>query len=88
LEFRNITDNQAVSILDAWHAAKGSNDDLTLPDLLFTGANAALKAWLNASAAGTGIKWYFPPDSAPQLTSVAPNVNTVQLTLSAELRLS
>ena len=88
LEFRHITDDQAASILAAWHAAKGSNDNLTLPLSIFTGANNTLKAWLDTSATGAGINWYFPPDGAPRLTSLAPNINNVQVSLSGELRLS
>lgn len=88
LSFDNITDAQAVELLVAHNNAKGPVDSLTLPLIIFNGASTALRSWLDASSTGPGVTWHFAFDGGePQLTSVAPNVNSVATRLSAQLRL-
>lgn len=86
LKFQNTTDANAAAILAAYDNAKGSVDSLTLPDILFNGANANLKAWLDGSAHGAGLLWCFTEGSPPQVESIAPGRSTVTVSLTAELR--
>jgi len=86
LRFQNTTDANAAAILAAYDNAKGSVDTLTLPDILFNGANANLKAWLDGSAHGAGLLWCFTEGAPPQVESIAPGRSTVTVNLTAELR--
>ena len=86
LKFQNTTDANAAAILAAYDNAKGPVDTLTLPDILFNGANANLKAWLDGSAHGAGLLWCFTEGSPPQVESIAPGRSTVTVNLTAELR--
>jgi len=86
LKFQNTTDANAAAILAAYDNAKGSVDTLTLPAILFNGANANLKAWLDGSAHGAGLLWCFTEGAPPQVESIAPGRSTVTVNLTAELR--
>ena len=88
LQFNNISDTNTSAILDAYNSAKGSVDSLTLPDILFNGADNTLKTWLNASATGAGLLWCFTEGSPPQVESVAPGRSNVTVSLTAEPRMS
>jgi len=88
LQFNNISDTNTSAILNAYNTAKGSVDSLTLPSVLFDGADATLTSWLNASATGAGLLWAFAEDSPPQVESVAPGRSNVSVSLAAELRIS
>ena len=88
LQFNNITDTNTSAILSAYNSAKGSVDSLTLPDILFNGADGTLKTWLDSSATGAGLLWCFTEGSPPQVESVAPNRSNVTVSLTAELRIS
>lgn len=88
LQFNNISDANASAILNAYNTAKGSVDSLTLPDILFNGADSTLTTWLDASATGAGLLWCFTEGSAPKVESVAPGRSNVTVSLTAELRMS
>jgi hypothetical protein len=88
LQFNNISDTNTSAILNAYNTAKGSVDSLTLPSVLFDGADTTLTSWLNASATGAGLLWAFSEDSPPQVESVAPGRSNVSVSLTAELRIS
>ena len=88
LQFNNISDANASAILNAYNSAKGPIDSLTLPSVLFDGADATLTSWLDASATGAGLLWAFAEDSPPQVESVAPGRSNVSVSLTAELRMS
>jgi len=88
LQFNNISDTNTSAILNAYNTAKGSVDSLTLPSVLFDGADTTLTSWLNASATGAGLLWAFAEDSPPQVESVAPGRSNVSVSLTAELRMS
>lgn len=88
LQFSNIDDTDTSAILNAYNTAQGSVDSLTLPDVLFNGADATLKTWLNNSATGAGLLWCFTEGSPPQVESVAPGRSNVTVSLTAELRMS
>jgi len=88
LQFNNITDADVSAILDAYNDAQGAIDSLTLPSILFNGADATLTAWLNGSANGAGLLWCFTEGSPPSVESVAPGRSSVSVSLTAELRMS
>lgn len=87
LTFANISDDNAALIAKAYNDAKGPNTDLSLPAILFQGASTTLTTWLNTSATGAGMKWYFTEDP-PSIDSVAPGRSTVSVNLVAELRMT
>jgi hypothetical protein len=88
LQFNNISDTNTSAILNAYNTAKGSVDSLTLPSILFNGADDTLKNWLNGSSAAAGLLWCFSEGSPPQVESVAPGRSNVTVSLTAELRIS
>lgn len=87
LEFNNISDDSVTQILSAHYEAKGSVEELELPQIIFNGASSALKAWLDTSATNAGLIWCFEEGSTPQVESIAPNRSKVSVKLSAELRM-
>ena len=88
LTFGNINDTNTAAILSAYNSARGSVDSLTLPTLIFAGADATLQSWLNASATGAGLLWSFSEGTSPQVESVIPGRSNVTVELTAELRMS
>lgn len=88
LQFKNISDTNTSAILSAYNAAKGPVDELSLPVVLFNGADSTLKTYLNTTATGADLIWSFAEDSPPVVESVAPNRSTVTVKLVAELRMS
>jgi hypothetical protein len=88
LQFNNINDTNTSAILSAYNSAKGSVDSLTLPDIIFNGADSSLKLWLDSSATGAGLLWCFTEGSPPQVESIAPGLSNVSVSLTAELRMS
>jgi len=88
LQFNNISDTNTSAILSAYNSAKGSVDSLTLPTILFNGADGTLKTWLDGSATGAGLLWCFTEGSPPQVESVAPGRSNVTVSLTAGLRMS
>lgn len=87
LQFSNITDDDAALIVQAYNDAKGATTELTLPSELFAGASSALTDWLDTSATGAGMTWFFA-EEPPTVESVAPNRSSVRINLVAELRLT
>jgi hypothetical protein len=87
LSFDNISDDNAGLIVAAYNSAKGATTELTLPNVLFNGASAALTGWLNTTSTGAGMKWFFS-DEPPTVESVAPGRSSVRVALVAELRLT
>lgn len=87
LQFDNITDDNAALIIKAYDDAKGATTDLTLPPAIFNGASTALKAWMDTTATGAGMLWFFT-EEPPTVESVAPNRSSVRVNLVAELRLT
>jgi len=88
LQFNNVDDTDTSAILNAYNTAKGSVDSLTLPGILFNGADTTLKNWLNGSSAAAGLLWCFAEGSPPQVESIAPGRSNVSVSLTAELRIS
>jgi len=87
LTFANITDDNAALIIGAYNSAKGATIDLTLPSIIFNGASANLKGWLDTTSTGAGMKWFFN-EEPPNVESISPNRSTVTVRLVAELRLT
>ena len=87
LNFDNISDDNAGLIVAAYNSAKGATTELTLPNVLFNGASAALTGWLNTTSTGAGMKWFFS-EEPPTVESVAPGRSSVRVALVAELRLT
>lgn len=87
LSFNNISDDNAALIAAAYNSAKGATVELTLPAVIFDGASSTLKAWLDTSATGAGMQWFFS-DEPPNIESVAPGRSSVQINLVAELRMT
>lgn len=87
LTFSNIDDASTSAILAAYHNAKGSTVDLTLPSILFNGASGELTNWLNTNSTGSAMLWFFS-DEPPTVESVARNRSNVRVGLVAELRLA
>ena len=87
LTFNNISDDNAALIAGAYNSAKGATVELTLPAVIFYGASSALKAWLDTSATGAGMQWFFS-EEPPSIESVAPGRSSVRINLVAELRLT
>ena len=65
-----------------------SVDSLTLPSIVFKGADAALQSWIDASATGAGLLWCFSEGTSPKVQSVAPGLSSVSVELTAELRMN
>jgi hypothetical protein len=87
LTFNNISDDNAALIAAAYNSAKGATVELTLPAVIFDGASSTLKAWLDTSATGAGMQWFFS-EEPPSIESVAPGRSSVRINLVAELRLT
>ncbi len=87
LRYRNITSAQLAELYAAHHAARGEVLDLTIPTIVFQGASTTLRSWLDASATGAGLRWYFAPDGGPRGNSAGDNIHNCQVRLIAQLRL-
>jgi len=79
LSFDNLTDAVATEFLSAWSGARGQLDTLAIPADVFTGADAALVAYL--ADGGDQLSWHFA--EPPQLQRVVPGVSSVRVTLEA-----
>ena len=86
LQFSNVSDDEAATILAAYDDAKGSTDTLTLPFQIFSGMSNTLKGETDGSAAS--LQWSFAEGSPPQVESVAPGISSVSVNLTGELRVS
>lgn len=86
LTFANISDANAALILDAYNESYGPVVDLTLPAVIFNGATGSLASWLDTTATGAGMRWFFA-EEPPTVESVVPGKSTVTVRLVAELRL-
>lgn len=86
LAFDNIPDSQAAQIIEAHNSAKGNTIELTVPDILFAGAESSLQAWLKSSQ-NTGLKWFFT-EAPPEVETIVPGRSSLRVTLSHELRMS
>lgn len=79
MNFDNLADSVAVEFLDAWNSSKGQLTALSLPSIVFDGADALLSAYL--SDGGDSLAWHFA--EPPQLQRVAPGISSVRVSLEA-----
>lgn len=79
MNFDNLTDAVAVEFLNAWKEAKGPFDSLTVPAIVFDGADATLSAYLTDG--GDALTWHFA--EPPQLQRVKPGISSVRIALEA-----
>lgn len=86
LGYDNITDDRAARFLAVHHAAKGPTLELTLSPEVFTGMSAKLHAEL-AALATQGLRWFFPENDPPRISSVKPGISSVQVNLIGQLRM-
>jgi len=77
LEFGNIADSAALQIVNAYEAAKGSKDQLTLPIELWSGMDNDLRLKLQRD-----YVWRFADQ--PQLTSVRPGLSSITVKLEGQ----
>lgn len=81
MTFDNITNNNATLILQCWNNARGTALEVTVPDIIFTGAGANLTAYMKN--ANGGVSWHFAEE--PSLTRGVPGYSTVSVRLEATL---
>lgn len=87
LSFNNIPEAAGLLITDAHDAAKGTLLDLSLPAIVFQGAEALYND-ITIKFDKYGLKWYFASSDAPSPTSVIPGICSISVNLVAELRLT
>jgi len=79
MNFDNLADDVAVEFLNAWKDARGQLDTLTVPSIVFDGADAALIAFI--ADGGDDLAWHFA--EPPQLQRVKPGISSVSTVLEA-----
>jgi len=79
MNFDNLADAVAVEFLNAWKEARGQFDSLTVPAIVFDGADATLSAYLTDG--GDALTWHFA--EPPQLQRVKPGISSVRIALEA-----
>lgn len=77
LEFSNISDLDALLIVEAYEDARGSATPLTLPSALWTGMADALRVRLQRD-----YTWRFLDQ--PKITSAVPGVSSISITLEGQ----
>jgi hypothetical protein len=78
LEFVNINDDDAESILASHDIARGAANDVILPDAVLWGAEGDLLAYMRSPG---GQAWAF--DGPPEVQSVKQGISTVRVKLAA-----
>lgn len=79
LSFDNLPDATAVEFLNSWKLAKGQLESLSLPSIVFNGADSDLSSYL--SNGGDALIWHF--SEPPQLQRVKPGISSVRVVLEA-----
>jgi len=77
LKFDNVSDLDALKISQAYNSARGSFDDLSLPEEIWGGMESDLKALLLGS-----YLWRF--SQQPVIASVRPGVSSISVKLSGQ----
>ncbi len=77
LQFNNISDNDALAIVNTYEDARGSKEALTLPTVLWEGMTDALRVKLQRDYA-----WRFAEQ--PQLTSGPPGISSIAVKLEGQ----
>lgn len=79
LGFNNIPDATAATFMDSWNASRGTLDVVTVPPVVFDGADAALTSYM--ADGGDALAWHFA--APPQLDRVKPGYSSVRVNLEA-----
>lgn len=87
MTFVNIPDASAAAFATAHRDARGPIVDVTLGATTLAGLGTALAAELAALQTTHGLRWYFPENDPPRISSVKPGVSNVEVNLVAELRM-
>jgi len=87
LAFANIRDERAAQILVAYRQAKGHVLPLLIPPLVLQGMERELEDAFFGLIGEAGLTWHFVKGDPPSVESVKRGISSVQVTLSAVLRL-
>jgi hypothetical protein len=87
LSYVNIPDADAALFISRYNSAKGPITEVTLPSEAFTGLSSQLRTQFDIAAGTQGLRWFFPKDDPPRITSVKPGISSVQVNLVGELRM-
>jgi hypothetical protein len=79
IEYDNILDSIAESMLQSWKNAKGTLNAVTLPAKIFEGAGASLAMFM--ANGGDSLTWHFA--DAPRITRVVPGYSSVSIVFEA-----
>lgn len=79
LGFENLEDWVAVDFLNAWNAARGQFDPVSVSSVVFDGAEQGLLSYL--ANGGDQLVWHFA--EPPQIERIVPGISSVQVTLEA-----
>lgn len=82
LEFDNITDATVVTIVDHYRSQTAANSRFNLSSNVTAGMSSTLASRANASI--DGLRWEYA--QPPQVQSVRPGLNRVQVSLVGEAR--
>jgi hypothetical protein len=85
LSFENISEANALAIIQAHASAKGPIEALILPAILFSGVTN--QTFVNLfSQSGTGLSWHFVGGEPPAIERVPGRRYSTRVKLRAELR--
>lgn len=87
LAFANIRDERAAQILGAYRQAKGHVLPLLIPPVVLRGIERELEDAFLGMIGEAGLTWHFVKGDPPSVESVKRGISSVQVTLSAVLRL-
>lgn len=77
LEFTNVSDANALLVIQAYEAARGSYDELDLPSSVWDGMESEMALLLERD-----YTWRFAEQ--PSITSVSPKINNVSVILEGQ----
>jgi len=86
LTYVNIPDADAALFISRYNSAKGPIEEVILAANTLEGVGGNLSAQMDIASLNQGLRWYFPEDSPPRVTSVIPGLSSVTITLIGELR--
>jgi len=88
LSFTNVSDATAFEFARAHRLAKGPITEVTLPENVFAGLGSSLATEITNLATTQGLRWFFPENDPPRITSVKPGRSSITVNLVGELRMS
>lgn len=82
LEYANVSDDIAVTIVDHYRSQTAANQRFQLSSNVTAGMSATLATRANASI--DNLRWEYT--DPPEISSVRPGVNTIKISLTGEIR--